>query len=124
MLFNKHNTLLLFYCPFFKQYGANFSRTITIKSLTFSSERQSVVALPSRFAGSTNCVCECMSFTKTSGTSAGGGEATHLTMLHDRFTDPVDLGVTTDCLVERIHHDDFKELVRRVLTYPIGVQNT
>ena len=82
------------------------------------------MAPPSCIAGSTNCVCEFMSFTKTSGLSASGGEATHLTVLHDWSTDPVDLSITTDCLVERIDHDDFIELVRRVLTYPVRVQNT
>ena len=106
----------------FDQSSQEKGFVVTIKSLMFRSERQTVVTPPGCFAGSTNCVCEFMSFTKTSRTSTYRGDATHLTVLHDQFADPVDLGITTDCLVVKVNHDDLKELVCRVLTDPIRVQ--
>ena len=85
--------------------------------------RQTVMTPPGCFAGSTKFMCEFMSFTKTftktSRTSTGRGEAMYLMVLHHWFADSVDLHVTTDCLVVRVNNNDFKEVVCRLLTDPI-----
>jgi hypothetical protein len=41
----------------------------------------------------------------------------------DWVDDPVDAGITTDCLVLRIDEDDFVVLVGRVLVDPVRVEN-
>lgn len=65
-----------------------------------------------------------MTFAKTTRTFASRGETTHLTVLVHRITDPVGLGVAADGIVEGVDQDDLEELVGRVLTHPVGVQNT
>jgi hypothetical protein len=55
---------------------------------------------------------------------AGRGESTELTVLVDGLADPVDSGISTDGSVRRIDHDDFEELVDRVLVDEVRVQHT
>ena len=45
-------------------------------------------------------------------------------MLVSRVTDPVDARVVTDGSVEGVDEDDFKPLVSRVLSNPVGVEDT
>lgn len=45
-------------------------------------------------------------------------------MLGVGLTDPLDLGVTADGLVEWVHHDHLVELVGGILGHPIAVQHT
>ena len=65
-----------------------------------------------------------MTFAQTSGTLSSAGETSHLAVLLDGFTDPVGLGVATDGFVEGIDQDHFEELVGRVFTHPVGVEDT
>ena len=60
----------------------------------------------------------------TSGRFASTGQSTKLPMLHDSPTHPIYLGISTNGLVERIYHDDLKIFVGRVLSNPIGVQDS
>jgi len=39
------------------------------------------------------------------------------------FDDPIDAGITADGFVLRVHEDDLKVLVRRVLIDPVGVEH-
>jgi hypothetical protein len=45
----------------------------------------------------------------------GRGKTPHFTVLHGGGSDPVELGITTDSLVEGIHEDDLEELEGGVL---------
>ncbi len=51
------------------------------------------------------------------------GETPEFPVLHDRFGDPVDLGVATDGFVEGIDHDDLEVFVGRILTNPVGAED-
>merc|ERR1719375_3093275 len=44
-------------------------------------------------------------------------------MLHGVAADPVDPGVVTDGLVERVHHYHFVPLVHCVRSNPVGIQD-
>jgi len=44
--------------------------------------------------------------------------------LVDRLNNPVDPGITTNCLVLRIDKDDFEILVRGILVYPVRVEDS
>ena len=52
------------------------------------------------------------------------GKTTHLTVLVSGVADPVDAGIVTDGVVEGIDEDDFEPLVGRVLSNPVGVEDT
>lgn len=60
-----------------------------------------------------------MTLAKATGTTTSRGQATHLTVLVHRITDPVGLGVVTDALVEWVNQDDLKKLVGGVLAHPV-----
>ena len=62
-----------------------------------------------------------MTLSESSVLPASCRESSEFTMLVDSLAEPVYSGVTTDDLVLWVHHDDFIELVDRVLTHPVGV---
>merc|ERR1719334_977254 len=43
-------------------------------------------------------------------------------MFVHRIANPVDLGITPDCFVERINAHNLIELVRRILRHPVGAE--
>ena len=55
--------------------------------------------------------------------TAGRGQATQLTMLHNRLADPVDAGVVADGVVAGVHEDDLVVLEGGVLVHPVGVEH-
>ena len=55
---------------------------------------------------------------------AGRSEPTQLPVLVDGVAQPVDAGVSTDGLVLRVHQYDFVELEHRVLSDPVGVEDS
>jgi len=85
---------------------------------------QSVVALPGATARGTLDLVVVLAFAVTTVLLAGGGEATELTVLHDRGDDPVDAGVVADGLVLDVDHDDLVVLVGGVLADPVRVEDT
>lgn len=65
-----------------------------------------------------------MALTHTTVFTASGGQSTQLTVLVDRFTDPVDSWVTAHGLMEWVYHDDFKEFVGGIFSHPVRVKDT
>ena len=60
----------------------------------------------------------------TAALAAGGGEATHLAVLHHGLADPVDTGIVADHAVGRVDHDDLEVLVHTIHSNPVRVVNT
>lgn len=85
---------------------------------------QTVAPPPGGTTRSSNGLRETISLADTTGALAGGGQATHLAMLHDGLADPVDLGIATDGIVVGVNQNDLKVLVGRVLGHPVRVEDT
>lgn len=60
---------------------------------------------------------------EASGLLAGGGKASELSVVLLGGADPVDAGVSADSLVGWVHHHDFVELERGVLSNPVRVEH-
>lgn len=65
-----------------------------------------------------------MAFTKSTILPTFTGQSTALTTLVDCITDPVDSGISANSLVEWINKDNLKVLVGRILSNPVGIENT
>lgn len=65
-----------------------------------------------------------MTLAHTTALAASGGQATHLSVLVNWSAEPVDSRVTTNCLVERIHHDDFEVFESGIFRNPVGVEHS
>lgn len=64
------------------------------------------------------------SLSESAGVATSGSKTTGLAVLVDGGDDPVDAGVVADSVVLRINQDDLEVLVGRVLSHPVGVENT
>lgn len=97
---------------------------IIIKQLTISAKRQRITPLPTTTPGATDDLVVPVTLAHTTVFTASSSQPTELTVLVDWFTDPVDSWVTTNSLVEGVHHDHLKELVSGILCDPVGVDNS
>jgi hypothetical protein len=61
---------------------------------------------------------------ETTGLLASGSETSHFSVTVLAGADPVDAGVSADCLVLGINEDDFEELEGGVLANPVRVEDT
>jgi len=82
-----------------------------------------VATLPVGLARPTNGLGVSVSLAETARLAVGGRQTSHLSVFVDWVHDPLDVWVATDRLVVGIYADDLKELVRRVLTYPVAVKH-
>jgi hypothetical protein len=88
-----------------------------------AAEGDGVVLLPDSTARGHEPVV-AVALAHATGLAAGGGEAAHLAVLHDRLADPVDAGIGTDDAVRRIHKDHLEVLVHTINGHPVGVKHT
>jgi len=79
--------------------------------LSLATHLGGVSAQPAGMSGTTLGLAELVSLSETTAALARGGKTTQFTMFHDWFGYPLDGWITSDCLVHRINHDDFKVLV-------------
>jgi hypothetical protein len=100
--------------------AAATSKTI---ALTVSLEVEGVVALPC-LPSSCSRLVEAMALAKTTRLLASRSKTTRFTVLVDRLDNPVDAGITTDCLVLRVNKNNFIVLVGRVLIDPVRVEDS
>ena len=61
---------------------------------------------------------------ETASLATSRGKTTHFTVLVSGVADPVYAGVVTDGVVEGIDKDNLEPLVGRVLSNPVGVEDT
>lgn len=84
---------------------------------------QTVAAAPARPARSSDGLRIPVALAQPTAALAGRGEATQLTVLVHRVTDPVGLGVAADRVVGGVDHDDLVVLVRGILRHPVRVEH-
>uniref|UniRef100_A0A8C4T601 Uncharacterized protein n=1 Tax=Erpetoichthys calabaricus TaxID=27687 RepID=A0A8C4T601_ERPCA len=65
---------------------------------------------------------EPVTLAKTTALPACRGKTTHLSVLVNRFCNPLGIGIASDCLVEWVNENHFKKFVCRIFTHPVGVQ--
>jgi len=92
-------------------------------SLPEAAEGSGVVLLPDGTTRGHEPVV-AVTLANTTALAAGGGEATHLTVLHHSVADPVDAGIGTDDAVSRVHEDHLEILVHTIHGHPVGVKHT
>lgn len=83
-----------------------------------------VVSLPGSFAWSTNGLTVFVSLSKPAMLLASTGQTAELAMLVLEIHDPVDCRISADGLVSTVNHDHFIIFVSRILSYPVGVQDS
>ena len=92
--------------------------------LTFPSKGKSVPSLPILSSRRPNNLRVTNSFSKSSVFPSGCSQSSLFSMFVDSITDPVDLGIVTNCFMERIDADHFKVFEGRILSNPIRAQNS
>lgn len=81
------------------------------------------MSLP-RLSSSSSSLIESMALSKTTRFLARSSKTARFTVLVNWVDDPVDTGITTDCLVLRVDQDNFEVFVGRILVDPVRVQDT
>lgn len=71
----------------------------------------------------TNGLNELMALAKTTRLATSGSKAAHFAVLLIWLANPLDARIVADGGMERINADDFVELVWRILSDPVGVQD-
>jgi len=66
---------------------------------------------------------ESMTLAQPTRLLASSSKTTGFTMLVNGVDDPVDPGITANCLVLRVYQDDLKVLICGVLVDPVGVKD-
>jgi len=84
----------------------------------------SILTLPACTTRPTNCLAVSVSLAQSTRLLIGRREATHLSVLVHWVDYPLNVRVAANGLVVRVSADYFKELVGRVLSHPIAVENT
>lgn len=82
---------------------------------TVASKGECIVPLPSRPPGRSGLVVRVPLPSETSVFLSGRSESTELPVLVNRFANPIDPWVITDCIVGRINQDNLKVFVCRIL---------
>ena len=102
----------------------NFDVQQYINCLTFSSEFEAVLAQPGGSSGASLGLGESSSLAQSSGRFSGFGQTSEFSVFHDGLGDPVDLGVASDSLMERIDHNHFVVLISGILADPVRVKDS
>lgn len=92
--------------------------------LTLSAQVEAVSAAPSSTTWATNGLSVSVSFAKTTWALSRRCKTAQFTMFLDSFADPVNLWITTDCVVGWINKNHFKIFVWWILGNPVWVQNS
>lgn len=79
-------------------YKCNTKKYIIIMCLSFPVKLQGVLALPTCFPRSTNCLWETMSFSKATGLAASWCLSTQFSVFVYCIADPVDFCISTNSL--------------------------
>ena len=96
----------------------------TWSSLSLSAEAESVLPDPSGASGTSDGLGTSDSLANSTRLLAGSSQSTQLSVLVDSSHDPVDLWISSDGRMSNIDHDHFKIFVGRVLTHPVGVEDS
>jgi len=105
---------------------ANISKSqnaVVWSCLSLAMHLQSVAAFPASATRAADRLAVAVTFAEAAWLARSWSESTHLTMLHHRLAQPLNVGIVTDGCMEWIHTHHLKEFVRRVLSNPVAVQN-
>merc|ERR1712240_77397 len=97
---------------------------LVVHQLSLPAQLQAVPPQPVGPSGATLGLVELVSFAETSARLAGSCEASELPVLLHCRAHPVDLRVSSHSRVMNVNHYHLIILVRRVLSHPIGVEDT
>ncbi|KAM7323192.1 hypothetical protein ACRRTK_017298 [Alexandromys fortis] len=87
-------------------------------------ELQSVAPSPGCTARATNSVVELVALSKASALAACRRQPTHLSVLVDRFGDPLGVRVSSDSFMEWIDEDNLKKFVCGIFANPVRIQDS
>ena len=106
-----------------------------MQQLAVTPQLKRIMPLPSSPPTSTSMVIQ-MTLINPTGSLANRRQSSRLAMFHSRSTDPIDPSIPTNSIyllatnsvsrvdtVLRVHKNNFVIFVRRILIYPVGVQN-
>jgi hypothetical protein len=106
-----------------------------MQQLAVTPQLKRIMPLPSSPPTSTSMVIQ-MTLINPTGSLANRRQSSRLAMFHSRSTDPIDSSIPTNSIyllatnsvsrvdtVLRVHKNNFVIFVRRILIYPVGIQN-